>query len=232
MTESGSDAGRESEVGEVGVVEHVGTVAELHGLDPFAGDEPAVPTVWWCRPIDDAIVLGSRQRDDVVDAEACRRAGLSIVRRRSGGGAVVMRRPSVLWIDVVLPHGVAPDDVRGSMEWIGERWRDVLAPVVDESLTVHRGGMECSVWSDLVCFAGVGPGEVLVGPDKLVGLSQRRTRRGIRVQGLVYGASVAGEYRSVLRGTLPDEDPGGQAWHADLDGSVIAAALARRITTV
>ncbi len=238
MTERGSDAGRASDVGKVGkvgvigVVEQVGTVAELHGLDPFAGDEPAVPAVWWCRPTDDAIVLGSRQRDDVVDAEACRRAGLSVVRRRSGGGAVVMRRSSILWIDVVLPHGVAPDDVRGSMVWIGDRWRDVLAPIVDEPLTVHRGGMECSVWSDLVCFAGVGPGEVLVGPDKLVGLSQRRTRRGIRIQGLVYGASAAGEYRSVLRGTLPGEAPGGQAWQPDLDGAAIAAALAGRITTV
>lgn len=218
--------------GSVDVVEQVGTVAELHGLDPFAGDGPAVPAVWWCRPTDDAIVLGSRQRDDVVDVDACRRAGMSIVHRRSGGGAVVMRRSSITWIDVVLPPGVAPDDVRGSMVWIGERWCDVLAPIVDEPLTVHRGGMECSVWSDLVCFAGVGPGEVLVGHDKLVGLSQRRTRRGIRVQGLVYGGSVAGEYRAVLRGTVPDDDPGGQAWLPDLDGAAVAAALARRITTV
>ena len=214
------------------MVEQVGTVAELHRLDPFAGDEPVVPAVWWCRPVDDAIVLGSRQHEDLVDAAACRRAGLSIVRRRSGGGAVIMRRSSTLWIDVVLPVGVAPDDVRGSMVWIGERWCDVLAPVVDAPLTVHRGGMVRSVWSELVCFAGVGPGEVMSGPDKWVGLSQRRTRRGIRVQGLVYGASVAGEYRSVLRDPLPAATPGGQAWRAGLDGSAVAAALADRITTM
>jgi lipoate-protein ligase A len=215
----------------VSVVEQVGTVGELHGLDPFDGGEPVVPAVWWCRPTDDAIVLGSRQRDDLVDEAACVRTGLSIVHRRSGGGAVIMRRASILWVDVVLPAGIAPDDVRGSMVWIGERWREVLAPVVDRPLTVHRGGMECSAWSDLVCFAGVGPGEVLVGPDKLVGLSQRRTRRGIRVQGLVYGASVAGEYRTVLRGSLPSAAPGGQAWQPGLDGGRIAAALAQRITT-
>lgn len=214
------------------MVEQIGTVDELHRLDPFAGDEPVVPTVWWCRPVDDAIVLGSRQGEDLLDPAACRRAGLSIVHRRSGGGAVVMRRESMLWIDVVLPPGVAPDDVRGSMVWIGERWCDVLAPEVDAPLTVHRGDMVRSAWSELVCFAGVGPGEVMSGPDKLVGLSQRRTRRGIRVQGLVYGASVAGEYRSVLRGPLPPAAPPGQAWHAGLDGSAVAAALAERMTTV
>lgn len=216
----------------VSVLEQVGTVAELHGLDPFVGDRPAVPEVWWCRPSDDAIVLGSSQSDDLVDEAACRHAGLSIVRRRSGGGAVIMRRASTLWIDVVLPPGVAPDDVRASMVWIGEHWRAVMATTVDAPLVVHRGGMECSVWSDLVCFAGIGPGEVLVGSDKLVGLSQRRTRRGIRVQGLVYGASVAEEYPAVLRGALPSAAPSGQAWQPGLDGAAIAAALAERITSV
>lgn len=214
----------------VRVVEQVGTVGALHGLDPFAGDEPVVPAVWWCRPTDDAIVLGSRQRDDLVDEAACRRSGLSIVRRRSGGGAVIVRRTAIVWVDVVLPVGIAPDDVRGSMVWIGERWRDVMAPVVAAPLTVHRGGMQDSAWSDLVCFAGVGPGEVLVGPDKLVGLSQRRTRRGIRLQGLVYGVRVADEYPAVLRGPLPAAAPGGQAWQPGLEGGVIAAALAERIT--
>ncbi len=37
-------------------------------------------------------------------------------------------------------------------------------------------------WSDRVCFAGVGPGEVLYDGTKLVGVSQRRTRSGARFQ--------------------------------------------------
>jgi lipoate-protein ligase A len=37
-----------------------------------------------------------------------------------------------------------------------------------------------SRWSPLVCFAGLGPGEVLVDGRKVVGLSQRRTRAGAR----------------------------------------------------
>ena len=41
-------------------------------------------------------------------------------------------------------------------------------------------------WSPLVCFAGVGPGEVLLGRRKLVGISQRRTRNGSRFQCMVH----------------------------------------------
>jgi len=208
-----------------------GTVAELHALDPFAGEEPVTPAVWWCRPTDDSLVLGSRQTEDLVDLAACERAGLSVVRRRSGGGAVIMRRASVLWVDVVLPQGIAPDDVRGSMVWIGEAWRHVLRTYTERSLDVHRGGLTCSEWSDLVCFSGVGPGEVLVGDAKLVGLSQRRTRRGIRIQALVYGSSVAGEYRSLFRGEVPTSDPPGQAWLPGLDGDAVASALAAQLVS-
>lgn len=213
------------------MVQH-GTVAHLHTLDPFADGTDVVPAVWWCRPTDDAIVLGSRQSPEVVDPVACARAGLSVVRRRSGGGAVIMRRDAVHWIDVVVPPGVAPDDVRASMVWIGERWRAALGAVSDRPLTVHDGGMVHTAWSDLVCFAGVGPGEVLVGAAKLVGLSQRRTRRGLRIQALIHAASAMGEYRGVLRGPVPDGEPDGQAWIAGLDGGALATALAGQITPV
>ncbi len=37
-------------------------------------------------------------------------------------------------------------------------------------------------WSDLVCFAGLGRGEVTVAGRKVVGISQRRTRDGARFQ--------------------------------------------------
>ena len=39
-----------------------------------------------------------------------------------------------------------------------------------------------SRWSEWVCFAGLGPGEVTVGGAKVVGISQRRTRHAARFQ--------------------------------------------------
>lgn len=161
----------------------VATVGELHARDPFADGPVAEPQVWLCEPTDAAIVLGSRQSPDLLDRTACERAGLAIVRRRSGGGAVLVRAREMVWVDLVLPHGVAPDDIRGAMRWAGDRWVEALAR---PGLTVHAGGMVCTPWSDLVCFAGTGPGEVIVGGRKLVGLSQRRTRHGIRIQGMAH----------------------------------------------
>ena len=43
---------------------------------------------------------------------------------------------------------------------------------------VHRGPLVSSRWSRAVCFAGVGPGEVVAGGGggKVVGIAARRTR--------------------------------------------------------
>ena len=42
--------------------------------------------------------------------------------------------------------------------------------------------MRRTAWSDRVCFAGLGPGEVTVEGRKVVGLSQRRTREAVLFQ--------------------------------------------------
>ena len=129
-------------------------------------------------------MLGSRQAIDVLDADACRRRDVEIVRRRSGGGVVLLVPGATEWIDVVVPAGDDQwdDDVVRSMVRLGERWVDALRDVVDGELTVHRGPMVRTRWSELACFAGIAPGEVLLDGVKLVGLSQRRTRRAARFQ--------------------------------------------------
>lgn len=214
----------------VDVLHRRGTVAELHALDPFVDGPLAAPQVWWCDPTDDALVLGSRQTDELVDLARLARSGLAVARRRSGGGAVIVRPGAVVWIDVVLPHGIAPDDVRGAMVWIGERWAAAVARFVPGSgaggLAVHRGGMVTTVWSDLVCFAGVGPGEVLLGGRKLVGLSQRRTRHGLRLQGLAYRMPVTAGVGELFTGRVPSAELHEPACLPGLDGEAIATALA------
>jgi lipoate-protein ligase A len=67
-------------------------------------------------------------------------------------------------------------------EWLGEAWALALADLGHPGGAVHRGGLECGVLGPVVCFAGTGPGEVLVEGEKVVGISQRRTRAGARFQ--------------------------------------------------
>ena len=54
------------------------------------------------------------------------------------------------WIDVVVPAGDDQwdDDVPRSMVRLGERWVEALRDVVDGELTVHRGPMVRTPWSD------------------------------------------------------------------------------------
>ena len=156
-----------------------GSAADFH-----ARELPDVAAVWQFDVGHPAIVLGSRQTPDVLDVAACRRRAVEIVRRRSGGGVVLLVPGATEWVDVFVP-ATDPrwdDDVGRSMVRIGERWVEALRGSVDGELTVHRGPMARTPWSELVCFAGIAPGEVLLDGVKLVGLSQRRTRRGARFQ--------------------------------------------------
>lgn len=147
--------------------------------------EPLERTVWVAEATVPTLVLGSAQRDEVVDRAACDAAGVAVARRRSGGGAVLVEPGRVLWVDVLLPNGDplwVDDDVARAFLWLGEVWRDALAALGVTS-RVHEGGLCTTAWSRLVCFGGVGTGEV-VDEDgrKLVGLSQRRGRAGARFQ--------------------------------------------------
>ena len=114
------------------------------------------------------------------------RAGVEVVRRRSGGGAVLVDPDDPVWIDLVVPAGdrLWVDDVGRATWWVGEAWCRALGALgVDPAcLALHRGPLERTAWSDRVCFAALGAGEVTAGGRKVVGISQRRTRRGARFQ--------------------------------------------------
>jgi lipoate---protein ligase len=135
-----------------------------------------------------ALVLGSSQRHEAVDEGALRAAGVELVRRRSGGGAVLLVPDEVVWVDLVVPSTdpLWDDDIGRATHWLGAAWVEALAACGLRGAEVHRGPMVRGPWSALVCFAGLGPGEVLMGGRKAVGISQRRTRGWARFQCAAY----------------------------------------------
>jgi lipoate-protein ligase A len=127
-----------------------------------------------------ALVLGSTQPP--VETSA-----VPVVRRRSGGGAVLLDPSAVVWADVVLPAGdpLWDADVGRAFLWLGDVWVEALGRFFaggGPAARRHPGPLVRSPLSDLVCFAGLGPGEVTVEGRKVVGISQRRTREGALFQ--------------------------------------------------
>jgi lipoate---protein ligase len=179
-----------------------GSAGEFHGR-PLP--EPIRPEVWVFEVERPAVVLGSLQSVDVLDEAACAAAGVEIARRRSGGGVVLLEPGRIVWFDVIVPAellrvvGVG-DDVRSSMIWLGDLVAVAAGGLGIDRVDVHRGP---PVGSRDICFAGVGPGEVVVDGRKLVGVSQRRTRAGSRFQCAVHTWWNPGAMVGLLRAPPP-----------------------------
>ena len=184
-----------------------GTAEELHH-----SVLPVERGVWLLTPTRPAIVLGSSQKDEDVDHAFCAANGIDVVRRRSGGGAVYVHPTESFWIDIVVPRGDSlwSDDIGKSMWWIGDWWVALLADAGVVSAQVHRGAFERNDWSDIVCFAGKGSGEVFPqeshAQQKIVGISQRRTRDYARFQCIAYFQWDAALHAAMLPGLANDVD--------------------------
>jgi lipoate-protein ligase A len=157
------------------LVEHQRDTADrLHATSAALVSDGAAP---WRRRVRileataPAVVLGRAEELAHVDLDRAAAAGMAVVRRSSGGGAVLVGPGEAVWIDVVIPAWVA-----------------ALADLGIGPGAVWRGGLVASEWSRSVCFAGLGAGEVTVPPTtgdrpaKILGVSQRRTRHGALLQ--------------------------------------------------
>ncbi len=155
-----------------------------------------------------AVVLGSTQPEADVDPGAAARFGFDVARRRSGGGAVLVDPATTVWIDAIVPRDdeLWVDDVGVAFEWFGRVWAATLADlgVGAAAIEVHTGALVRTALGPVVCFAGLGPGEITVDGAKSVGMSQRRTRGAARFQS------------SLLMG-----------WDPDRHAAVLAPGLAR-----
>jgi lipoate-protein ligase A len=156
-------------------------------------------TVWWFDVDRPALVLGSAQPESDVDAAAAAAAGVEVVRRRSGGGAVMLTPGDAVWVDLLIPADdpLWRDDIGLAAHWVGDVWAAVLRRLgVDAA--IHTGPLVRTPWSGRACFAGVGPGEVVVAGRKVVGISQRRTRAGARFQTVLLLRSRPGELGALV----------------------------------
>lgn len=135
-----------------------------------------------------SVSLGRLQRDisGKLDVEYCRTTGIALVRRPTGGRAVLHGHD--ITFSISLPESLLP---KGSTSVISShRWlmRGIAAGL--ESLGAYaeigpdaKRPTPASVSAD--CFAHVAECDIRVGRDKVVGAAQARSRGGLLEQGSI-----------------------------------------------
>lgn len=207
-------------------IEHVsGNADELHASNPPERAERVARVLEISHR---CVVLGSSQPEADVDRDRAASLGVAVARRRSGGGAVWLAPGDQSWIDLWLPAGdhLWVDDVVGAAFWAGAAWQQALARLGVVGAEVHESGLARSALSDLVCFAGRGPGEIFAGTHKIVGISQRRTRDWVRLQTMAYRVWEPGRLLDVLALTDVRRDK----LASQLDDIVLAAGRPDSVT--
>lgn len=164
--------------------------------DLLAAFDPGRRELRLCRFDRPAVVLGSAQPATHLGSAP----GYEVARRRSGGGAVLLVPGEAVWAEIWLPGGdpLWEADVGRAFWWLGELWARVLTALGASGLSVHTGAPERTRWSAHCCFAGLGSGEVSLAGRKVVGISQRRSRRGALFQCAVALVSRPGELAGLL----------------------------------
>jgi lipoate-protein ligase A len=131
------------------------------------------------------LVLGCSQRNAVSTNPAREHAGIDVVSRQAGGGAVLVG-PWMLSASVVLPnaHALISGNLVASYRWLGEMYASLLqdlgiaahAIAPEEARELQQAASAELAWA---CYGGFSPWEVVVGRKKIVGLAQVRRRTGV-----------------------------------------------------
>jgi len=186
------------------------TTAPLDGAANMAVDEailtsrldgggpPTIRFFAWRPP---TISLGYGQPvDDRIDFDEAARMGIGVVRRSTGGSAILHEGPDLeLTYSVVAAAGdfAGADDLLATYRWIGAALaaglRRLGAPV--EMVPVRPSSPEAM---PAFCFARTGLYELEVEGRKIVGSAQRRQGVGFLQHGTVMLGAVAERLRRVF----------------------------------
>lgn len=175
------------------------------------GSPPTVRLYAWDPP---SVSLGYFQEpaEDVVDLAECGRRGVDVVRRTTGGGAILHQHE--VTYSVCLPERLVPaGDVGASYAWIcGAICRGLAALGAGAQL---RGGETDGAEGEVsteICFARGSRFDVVTGGRKLVGSAQRRIKGAM----LQHGSVLLSVDREAHRALFPsDPGYGGAFWGLD-----------------
>jgi lipoyl(octanoyl) transferase len=182
---------------------------------------PTLRVYRWHPP---AVSVGyAQQRTVPLNLEACARAGLAVVRRPTGGRAVL--HDGDVTYALALPRG----------GWWAERSLGATCRLIHEAVAdgLRRLGVPAEVAGPRpspgarptpLCFAVLSAHEITVGGRKLVGSAQRRLRRAILQHGSIPLTLDRVRLAALLEGTTGTE--AAAAWGSSMVS--LAEVLGRR----
>ncbi len=135
------------------------------------GDAPILRMYRWSPP---AISIGYHQDESGFDHEAARRDGIDVVRRPTGGRAILHAEELTYSITGTSPGPLFGDTLNTSYQLINRallRFLEMLGIQADVSEGESRDDAR-----GMVCFKSAGKHEIRVGGRKLIGSAQRRTQ--------------------------------------------------------
>lgn len=159
---------------------------------------PVLRLYSWVRP---CLSLGYAQRDGWVDRERLAGLGVEVVRRPTGGRAL-LHLPGEITYCVVLP---SEGSVREAFQRLAGRLASALRSLGVPVDTAGGGGAPPST-ADPSCLAVIAPGEVTAGGRKLVGSAQVRRRGRLLQHGQIPRRSDPALLAAVIPGAVPGAD--------------------------
>jgi len=152
---------------------------------------PALRLYSWREP---SVSLGLRQAEPVW-LPRCAALGVPVVRRVTGGGAVLHAGDLTYSVVAGLDTPELPCDLRGSYEWIRAR---LIRGLELAGLAAQRSRAQAGADRLELCFAAATGYEVELDGEKLVGSAQRRGGRAFLQHGSIRLADDSVLYRTLV----------------------------------
>jgi lipoate-protein ligase A len=149
--------------------------------------------------------LGYRQVPDTVDWEYCRREGIDVTRRQTGGGGIYHDHEGDISYSIVAPEADVPGDLMDSYELLCAPLFDALDQMgVDASFASDS---HCGLYEPACFLREINPAhDVVVDGAKLSGNAQYRQRDAVIQHGSLLYADATAHHLGVFREseTAPD----------------------------
>jgi len=131
----------------------------------------------WKRP---SITIGySQKQEQELDLILCRKEGIDIARRPTGGG-IVFHSLNEITYSFVAPIKGGPR----VKDWLKKSSNALISALKSFNITASVSG-HIKKWDARYCFSYPSSSEIVVGGRKIVGLAQKAGKRGVLQQGAI-----------------------------------------------